>query len=132
MLPQFIVIANPENRRVSFLQEALKQFNLSPAIVIPYADLITEKETLDSYTSGEHIIRFDSPERNFETEKAILSMGAHIDGNHKRISKADLANLEFDKGRIRYPRQLLSTIGDESSFAHHLHQCQLVVVGMQD
>ena len=105
MSPNFVVISNPENRRVSFLQQALKHFNLPPATVITYADLIAGKERLDRFTSPNTIIRFDSPERNFETEKAVLAMGADFPGSHKRISKEDLVNLEFDKGRIRYPRQ---------------------------
>ncbi len=105
MFPKFVVIANPENRRVSFLQQALEHFNLPAAKVITYADLIAEKEQLDCFNSSEYIIRFDSPERNFETEKAVLAMGADIAGSHRRISKEDLVNLEFDKGRIRYPRQ---------------------------
>ena len=105
MLPNFVIIANPENRRVSFLQQALEHFNLPPAKVITYADLIAGKEKLDCFNSPNHIIRFDSPERNFETEKAVLAMGADIPGSHKRIGKEDLVNLEFEKGRIRYPRQ---------------------------
>ena len=105
MSPKFVVIANPENRRVSFLQQALEYCELPPAIVIPYEDLITGKEKLDRFISRNYIIRFDSPERNFDTEKAVLAIGADLPGNHKQISKEDLANLEFDKGRIRYPRQ---------------------------
>ncbi|VEP13182.1 conserved hypothetical protein [Hyella patelloides LEGE 07179] len=101
----FIVIANPENRRVSFLQQALEHFNLPAAKIITYADLIAGKAKLDCFNYPNHIIRFDSPERNFETEKAVLAMGADIAGSHRRISKEDLVNLEFDKGRIRYPRQ---------------------------
>lgn len=101
----FVVICDSENRRVSFLQEALKHFNLPVAKVVSYEDLITGKEKLDRFSSPNHIVRFDSPERNFKTEKAILAMGAGIEGNHQKITVKDLANLEFDKGRIRYPRQ---------------------------
>lgn len=105
MSPHFIVIANQENRRVSFLQQALEKLHLSPATVITYSDLITQKVKLDSFNSPHNIIRFDSPERNFETEKLVLAVGANFPGLHKRISKTDLVNLEFEKGRIRYPRQ---------------------------
>lgn len=105
MLPNFVVVANPENRRVDFLQKALESCNLPPAILITYADLIAEKDNLDRFISPNYIIRFDSPERNFEIEKAILALGANIPGKHKKISAKDAVNLEFEKGRIRYPRQ---------------------------
>ncbi len=105
MSSKFIVIANPENRRVSFLQQALEHFNLPPAKVITYADLIAGKEKLDRFNSPDYILRFDSPEKNFGTEKAVLEMGADVAGSHRRISKKKLVNLEFDKGLIRYPRQ---------------------------
>ena len=61
MSPKFVVIANPENRRVSFLQQALEYFEFPPAIVIPYEDLIVGKEKLDRFIFPNYIIRFDSP-----------------------------------------------------------------------
>lgn len=103
----FVIIANPENRRVGFLQQALAHFNLSPATVISYADLIAEKDTLERFNAPNTIIRFDSPEKNFDIDKVILAAGAEVsdDGQHQRISAADVAKLEFDKGQILYPRQ---------------------------
>lgn len=103
----FVIIANPENRRVGFLQQALANFNLPPATVISYADLIADKDTLERFNTPNTIIRFDSPEKNFEIDKAIIAAGAEVtdDGRHQRISAGDAAELEFDKGRILYPRQ---------------------------
>ncbi|OKH44758.1 glutathione synthase [Calothrix sp. HK-06] len=103
----FIAIANPENRRLGFLQQALSHFNLPPATVIPYADLIAGKQTLEQFKAPNTIIRFDSPERDFDIDKAIIAAGFAVldDGQHQRISPAEVAFLEFDKGRICYPRQ---------------------------
>ena len=103
----FVIVANPENRRVGFLQQALTHFNLPPATVISYADLIAEKDNLERFSAPNTIIRFDSPERNFEIDKAIIAAGGEVadDGKHQRISAAEAANLEFDKGLILYPRQ---------------------------
>lgn len=42
----FILIANPENRRVGFLQQALTHLNLPPATLVDYAELISDKQTL--------------------------------------------------------------------------------------
>lgn len=103
----FVTIANPENRRVGFFQQALEHFNLPPATIVNYADLIAGKDTLERFDAPNTIIRFDSPERNFEVDKAIIAAGADVsdDGQHQRISAADAMLLEFDKGRILYPRQ---------------------------
>ena len=103
----FVVIANPENRRVGFLQQALAHFNLPPATVVDYADLIAGKETLTRFHSPNTIIRFDSPERNFDIDKAIIAAGADVTdtGNQQRINPEEAAKLDFDKGRILYPRQ---------------------------
>jgi glutathione synthase/RimK-type ligase-like ATP-grasp enzyme len=103
----FVVIANPENRRVGFLQQALKSFNLPPATVVAYEDLIAGRETLERFDAPNTVIRFDSPEKNFEVDKAIIAAGANVpdNGQHQRISPSDVAKLVFDKGRILYHRQ---------------------------
>ncbi len=116
----FILIANPENRRVGFFQEALVHFNQPPATIVDYADLISGKQTLEQFNKPNTIIRFDSPEKNFNIDTAIIAEG--WDGgeggdegdrgesdsllqNHQRISRGEAMQLEFDKGRILYPRQ---------------------------
>jgi glutathione synthase/RimK-type ligase-like ATP-grasp enzyme len=103
----FILIANPENRRVGFLQQALAHFNLPPASIVSYADLISGKETLEKFTAPNTIIRFDSPEKNFDIDKAIIGLGSEekVETRHQHISSSDALNLEFDKGLILYPRQ---------------------------
>lgn len=103
----FVMIANPENRRVGFLQQALEHFSLPPATVVSYADLIVGKETLEQFNAPNTIIRFDSPEKNFEVDQAIVAAGADVpdDGQQQRISPAGTTELVFDKGLILYPRQ---------------------------
>lgn len=103
----FVIIANPENRRVGFFQQAIELCNLPPATTVNYADLIAGKDTLERFDAPNTIVRFDSPEKNFEVDKAIIAAGANVSdsGQHQRISAADAMLLEFDKGRILYPRQ---------------------------
>ena len=102
------IIANPENRRVELIEKALANLNLPPAIVISYADLITGKQNLEQFNLPDNIIRFDSPEKNFEVDKAIIAAGEELEGEqntHQKISSDEVEQLEFDKGRIIYPRQ---------------------------
>ncbi|MFN6461000.1 MAG: STM4014 family protein [Nostoc sp. DedVER02] len=104
----FILIANPENRRVSFFQEAIAHFNLPPATVVDYADLIAGKQTLEQFNTPNTIIRFDSPEKNFDVDKAIIAEGSReifSTSSHQHISAEAATKLEFDKGLILYPRQ---------------------------
>ncbi|MDZ8032974.1 STM4014 family protein [Nostoc sp. DedSLP04] len=104
----FILIANPENRRVGFLQQAIAHFNLPPATVVDYADLIAEKQTLEQFNTPNTIIRFDSPEKNFDVDKAIIAEGSReifSTSSHQHISAEAAKKLEFDKGLILYPRQ---------------------------
>ncbi|NES24278.1 MAG: hypothetical protein F6K41_36535, partial [Symploca sp. SIO3E6] len=104
---QFIVVANQENRRVTLWQQALENLGVKPATIITYSDLIAGRDTLERFNQPHNIIRFDSPEKNFEVAKALIAVGAGVsdDGKHQRLSAADVAALEFDKGRILYPRQ---------------------------
>ncbi|MEH2264460.1 STM4014 family protein [Nostoc sp.] len=104
----FILIANPENRRVGFLQQALAHFNLPPATVVDYTDLIAGKQTLEQFNTPNTIIRFDSPEKNFDVDKAIIAEGSReifSTSSHQHISAEAATKLEFDKGLILYPRQ---------------------------
>ncbi len=107
MFANFVIIANPENRRVGFLQQALEHFSLPPATVVSYTDLIVGKETLEQFNAPNTIIRFDSPEKNFEVDQAIVAAGADVpdDGQQQRISPAGTTELVFDKGLILYRRQ---------------------------
>ncbi|HIK06777.1 MAG TPA: STM4014 family protein [Trichormus sp. M33_DOE_039] len=103
----FVIIANSENRRVGFMQQALFNCDLPLATVVSYADLIAGKETLEQFQAPHTMIRFESPEKNFEVEKAIIAAGAEVPdaGNQQCISAEAAANLVFDQGRILYPRQ---------------------------
>lgn len=104
---KFIIIGNPENRRIGLFQQALNYWGLPSAKVLNYLDLICDRESLADIIDSQTIIRIESPERNFLVEKAIIAAGANIEpaGNHQQITAADALALEFDKGRIYYPKQ---------------------------
>lgn len=103
----FVVVGNPGCRRVALFQEALKRCRLRPALLVHYADLIAGRAKLERVVRSGTVVRLESPGRDFEVEKALLSVGADeadADGP-TRISRHAASQIAFDKGRIWYPRQ---------------------------
>jgi hypothetical protein len=105
--PSFVVVGNPGCRRVALFQEALARRQLPPALLVPYADLITGRVTLEQVVRPGTVVRLESPGRDFDVEKALLAAGADEDDTDgaTRISRQAAGRLAFDKGRIWYPRQ---------------------------
>ncbi len=105
-MPKFLVIGNPGNRRTELFQAALFRLGLSAAKLVSYTDLIAGRTTLD--IQPDMVVRIDSPGKDFEVERAILSLGGEIEdseGDYERLAPAQLASLLFDKGRILPSRQ---------------------------
>jgi hypothetical protein len=104
---QFVLIANPETRRVELFQQALTERGLPPARLIPYADLLAHKCHLSEFDSPDVIFRFDAPERNFAVDRGFIAAGAGIEptGYHQQISAIEAADLPEDLGRIWYSHQ---------------------------
>jgi hypothetical protein len=105
--PAFVVVGNPGCRRVGLFQEALARRRLPAARLVPYADLIAGRATLEQVVRRGAMVRLESPGRDFEVEKALLAAGAdEADAaGPTRISRRAAERLAFDKGRIWYPRQ---------------------------
>src|SRR5262249_34092457 len=105
--PGFVVVGNPGCRRVALFQAALARLRLPAAAVVPYADLLAGRVTLEQVVGPGMVVRLESPGRDFGVEKALLAAGADepdADGP-TRIGRAAAGRLAFDKGRIWYPRQ---------------------------
>jgi hypothetical protein len=105
--PKFVLVGNPACPRVAFFQEALARCGLPPAELVPYADLIAGRATLEQAVTPGAVVRLESPGRDFDVEKALLALGADEPDTQgpTRISPEQAARLAFDKGRIWYPRQ---------------------------
>ncbi|GGD82432.1 hypothetical protein GCM10011514_53120 [Emticicia aquatilis] len=91
----FLVIGNPENRRLhSFIVEvdALKECSHS---VISYIDLLDDKVKLDNYIRPNTVVKIDSPGENQTVRKKLIEYGKI---NIQHINNAFLS--EF--GRICY------------------------------
>jgi hypothetical protein len=102
-----VVVGNLGCRRVALFQAALARRGLTPATLVPYAEVIAGRVTLEQVVRPGTVVRLESPGRDFEVEKALLAAGAaeaDADGP-TRISHRAALRLPFDKGRIWYPRQ---------------------------
>jgi glutathione synthase/RimK-type ligase-like ATP-grasp enzyme len=103
----FVIIGNPENRRIGMFQSALARLNLPAASIVSYEDLLAGRANLSDYVKSGAIVRIESPGENFAVEKALLMVGAQAAEDEKSagISRQQANELSFDKGRILYPRQ---------------------------
>jgi hypothetical protein len=105
---QFVLIGNPENRRVHFFQRALARFGQAPATVISWIDVLRDLGYLEGVLKPEIVLRIDSPGENFEVDKFFLKFGENEPdefGTPPRISRNEIDRLVLEKGRILHPRQ---------------------------
>jgi hypothetical protein len=103
----YILIGNPENRRVTLFQEALAARGQPPATVVAWADLLQDPNVLDRLPDRPALVRVDSTGENFAVEKLLLARGfadAQAAGV-STVSPAALAALPYQHGRILPPRQ---------------------------
>ncbi|MFZ6719247.1 STM4014 family protein [Undibacterium sp. Ji49W] len=115
----FVVIGNPENRRVRLFQEALQETGLEPALVISYLDVLNDLCVLDEVVAEGVTVRIESPGENFEVEKRLLALGG----------LENALTLEDQRGRIYHPRlwfqgfsQLMTSLAQRVQSAQHV-QC---------
>jgi hypothetical protein len=103
----FVLIANPETRRVQLFQQALARCGWPPCRSVSYADLLASRCDLAEFDTPDIIFRFDAPERSLEVDRGLIAAGAELesDGGHQRISASGAAQLPTDLGRIWYQRQ---------------------------
>ncbi|MET0405531.1 MAG: STM4014 family protein [Cystobacter sp.] len=105
--PPFLLIGNPENRRVSLFQQALASQGLPPAQVVPWLELLRGPAVLEDLPDTERLVRIDSAGENFEVHKALLALG-HEDAvalGCAVLPPEELSALPEDRGRILCPRQ---------------------------
>ncbi len=106
--PRVVIVGNPGGRRVSLFQESMAALGLAPAVVVPYADLLAGRVALEAFVTEGTILRFESPDRDFDVERALIAAGADEDDESawaSRIGRAEALQLEFDRGQILHPRQ---------------------------
>lgn len=122
MSPPFLIIGNPENRRIAAFQDALTGLQLSPGHVVAYVDILANRTSLSAHLKPGMILRIESPGENFDVERGLLQMGiaeAESEGTPV-ISAREISKQSFDRGLILHPRQaylgfrkLLRQLADE-------------------
>ncbi len=88
-----LIIGNPENRRVTLFQQALRDLHQPPARCVSYMEILQSGISLDEILANENCIRIESPGENFQVEQALLALGGLESANQ----------LPEDKGRIYFP-----------------------------
>ncbi len=103
----FVVVGNPGCPRVAAFQAALTRVGHPPPTLVSYADLLTGRTALEQHVTEGALVRLESPGRDFDVERLLLAEGADepdADGP-ARIGREDALRLQFEKGRLWYPRQ---------------------------
>ncbi|MFO0756061.1 MAG: STM4014 family protein [Byssovorax sp.] len=103
----FVVVGNPQNRRVTLFQEALARAGLAPARIVSWIDLLTGRDTLERAVTPGAIVRFESPGEDFAVERTLIALGAEVadDGAAARIPAEAALRLDEDRGLLLHPRQ---------------------------
>lgn len=91
--PDWWVIGNPGNRRVTLFQEALRLAGLAPARCLSYLSLLKEGGAALARIAPGSVVRVDSPGESFEVEQRILACGG----------VTDALQLTDEYGRIWHP-----------------------------
>lgn len=106
--PRVVLVGIPANRRVAMFQEALVSAGLPLATVISWLDIAARRIRWDEVLAPNTVLRLESPGEDFETERAILAVGADEDDEEEsaaRISRSQALALDPDFGVVRYLRQ---------------------------
>ncbi len=104
---KFLLLGNPENRRVGLFQEALALEGLPLARVVSWEAFLADPGTLDALDDEPLAFRIDSAGENDAVERALLNRGYEAARHFgcRIISPRALAALAPSLGRIIAPRQ---------------------------
>lgn len=104
---RFLLLANPENRRVSLFQAALASRGQPEAEVVSWADFIDDPRVLSRIADEPRLFRIDSSGENDGVERRFLNSGFEQarELGCTNISPDELAQMAPSVGRILCPRQ---------------------------
>jgi glutathione synthase/RimK-type ligase-like ATP-grasp enzyme len=72
---RFVVVGEPESRRVQLFSEAVAVRGDNDMLVVSYLDLIAGATCLESVVRNGDVVRLESPGKNFELERELLRLG---------------------------------------------------------
>lgn len=102
---QFIIIGNPENRRVQMFNQAVSNYNGLNAVVVSWVDIIKNFNNFTKHLSSNSAVRIESPGENFEVDKLLIALGYDKNKPEMSVLPNKALNLLFEKGRILYTNQ---------------------------
>ncbi|MGC4116946.1 MAG: STM4014 family protein [Myxococcales bacterium] len=104
---RFIVIGNPENRRVGLFQAALAAQGQPAAEVVSWLDVARHFEKLEALSPEPAVVRIDSAGEDFEVDRELLKAGHEdaLQSGATTIEPAKIDALTYDRGLILCPRQ---------------------------
>jgi hypothetical protein len=105
----FVILGNPENRRVTHFQEALVKQNLPMAHVVPWEAFLTNPTVLSNLPDDPTALRIDACGENERVETLLLERGFPLLDpncpNRTAINPTQLKTLTSARGRLLCPRQ---------------------------
>ena len=75
---------------------------------MPYGDLLAGRVELPDFVRRDTVLLIESPDWDFEVERALLALGADVpdaEGDYARATRREIEGLAFDAGAILFPRQ---------------------------
>ena len=72
----FLIVGNPQNWRVAFFQQALRDAGRRTAAVVPYIDLLERRTTLGSHLIPGTLVRIESPSATSRSRKRCCGMAS--------------------------------------------------------
>jgi len=111
----WVVIGNPENRRIKAFSQSLAQWQQSKILVLSYLDLIAQNN-IEAYLSsqldrivGNIVVRFESPGENRSLERSIINLSGIQEKNSDDYSHGQIVN---NSHWFQGYTSLLNKIGD--------------------
>jgi hypothetical protein len=107
MSQRMVIVGNPNCRRVAFWQAALRRRRWPTAVIVPYADLLTEKTRLADHVSAGTTVRLESAAENWDTFKLLLEWGIApaLEAHYPALDKTGIQRLGYERGWLIHPRQ---------------------------
>lgn len=120
----FLVIGNPENRRVTLFSAAAQQLGFR-AQVVPWLEVLRDSRCLLQLARGPRLVRVESWGEDLEVERALLRRGAEVSSRWLRRSQVHPEQIEAATalhGGIVAPRQAHLGVEEVLVELHHVFE----------
>jgi len=101
-MTRFLVIGNPENRRVSSFVDALKNLRQPTPVVVPHLQLLRNPSLLHQYANEAFCVRLESVGENRDVEYMLLQNGLE---QATKLNVSTTRDYNVRHGEVVCPRQ---------------------------